>query len=74
MRRRMVIQSVPGHCGVDGNKWADREANLARVEGQENGNIWIYTAMRRIEREVSYEVELNERLRKVVRLLEDYKD
>ena len=63
--RRMVIQWVPGHCGVEGNEWADREANLARSERQENVNIWMDAAKRRIEREVKYEVELDERLKKV---------
>ena len=54
-----------GHCGVEGNEWADREANLARSKSQENVNIWIDVAKRRIEREVKYEVELDERLKKV---------
>ena len=34
--RRILIQLVAGRCGEEGSEWADREANLARSEGQEN--------------------------------------
>ena len=63
--RRILIQLAAGRCGEEGSKWADREANLARSEGQENVNIWIDATKRRLERAVRYKVELDERLKKV---------
>ena len=39
--RRILIQWTPRRCGVEGSECADREANLARSEGQENVNIWM---------------------------------
>ena len=38
-RSRVVIQWVPGHVGVEGNEWADREANNARGMSQEGVGI-----------------------------------
>ena len=50
--RRILIQWTLRHCGVKGSKCVDREANLARSEGQENVNIWMDATKRRLEREV----------------------
>ena len=59
--RRILIQLAAGRCGEEGSEWADREANLARSEGEENVNIWIDATKRRLERAVRYKVELDER-------------
>ena len=53
-RSRVVIQWVPGHVGVEGNEWADREANNARGMSQEGVGIGFAEAKRRIGREVRY--------------------
>lgn len=32
--RRLAVQWIPSHVGIEGNEWADREANTAREEDQ----------------------------------------
>ena len=53
---------VPGHAGVDGNEWADEEANVARGEDQDGCKVWFEAAKRRIGRMVGWRPEQYERL------------
>ena len=48
--RRVRVQWVPAHVGIEGNEWADREANEARREEQEGVGIWFEAAKRRVRR------------------------
>jgi len=63
--RRVVIQWVPGHVGVDGNEWADRVANQARQEDQEEAGISLPSAKKQVYRHIRYKPQLDERLAEV---------
>ena len=64
-KRKIVIQWVPGHVGVEGNEWADREAKIARMEDQKEVCIGFEVAKGRIKRNVKYKPQLNDRLKEV---------
>jgi ribonuclease HI len=61
----VVLQWVPGHVGLEGNEWADREANKAREEEQGTAAIWFDSVKSLIRRKVEYKPEWDERIKKV---------
>jgi ribonuclease HI len=63
--RRIVIQWVPGHVGVEGNEWADMAANEARTENQEEVGTSFWSAKKKIYREIRYIPQLEGRLKEV---------
>ena len=62
LRVDLVIQWIPGHVGVEGNEWADREAGVASCEAQDGVSVEFECARMALRRATRYAPALDERL------------
>ena len=64
---RVIIQWMPAHVGTDGNKEANKEANVAHTEDQSRVKIGYEAAKKKIRREVNWQWHANDRTEKIYR-------